>query len=79
MQNQDLLSHPNVIFTPHIAFNSVEAVERINSKTIENIRAYLAGRPVNVITSADAPCSGRGSAVAPVATLSSQPADQEIR
>jgi len=49
MRNQQLLSRSNVIFTPHIAFNSVEAIERINLCTVENIRAYAKGKPVNVV------------------------------
>jgi phosphoglycerate dehydrogenase-like enzyme len=49
MHNAELIGRPNVVFTPHIAFNSIEAVERINRTTIENINAFLAGRPVNVV------------------------------
>ena len=47
-RNERLLSQPNVVFTPHIAFNSVEAVERMLMMTVENIRAFLAGKPINV-------------------------------
>ncbi len=43
MHNSDLLAHPNVVFTPHIAYNSVEAIERINHATSENIRTFIAG------------------------------------
>ena len=49
MHNSTLLSHPNVIGTPHIAFNSYEALERINRTTIDNINAFLAGEPRNVV------------------------------
>ena len=49
MYNADLIGRPNVVFTPHIAFNSVEAVKRINQTTLDNINAFLAGRPVNVV------------------------------
>jgi D-lactate dehydrogenase len=49
MYNANLIGRPNVVFTPHIAFNSVEAVKRINQTTIENINAFLAGQPVNVV------------------------------
>jgi len=45
MQNSELLAHANVVFTPHIAFNSVEAIGRIHRATVENIRAFLAGTP----------------------------------
>jgi D-lactate dehydrogenase len=49
MHNSALLSHPNVVFTPHIAFNSVEAIERINRATADNINAFIAGSPRNVV------------------------------
>ena len=43
MRNRRLLAHPNVFFTPHVGFNSVEAIERINIGTVENIRNFIAG------------------------------------
>jgi len=49
--NEGLLSQPNVIFTPHIAFNSAEAVQRIDNVTLENIRGFVRGEPVNVVKS----------------------------
>lgn len=49
MSNGTLITRPDVFFTPHIAFNSVQAVERINRTTVENIQAFLTGRPVNVV------------------------------
>jgi D-lactate dehydrogenase len=49
-RNEALLARPDVTFTPHVAFNSVEAVERIDHVTIENICAFVAGRPINTIT-----------------------------
>ena len=49
-QNEALLARPDVVFTPHVAFNSVEAVERIDRVTIENIRAFAAGTPINTIS-----------------------------
>ncbi len=47
MRNSELISRPNVVFTPHVAFNSVEAVERINQTTLENITSFLAGQVLN--------------------------------
>jgi D-lactate dehydrogenase len=44
-----LLQRENVVFTPHIAFNSREALERILDTTIANVRAFLAGQPQNVV------------------------------
>ena len=44
IRNRQLLAHENVFFTPHVGFNSVEAIERINLGTVENIRNFIAGR-----------------------------------
>jgi D-lactate dehydrogenase len=38
---QRLLQHPNVIFTPHNAFNSHEAVERKSAMTVEQLVHFL--------------------------------------
>lgn len=47
--NNILIDHPRVIITPHNAFNSTEAIERIFSATIDNIKAFAAGHPTNVV------------------------------
>jgi D-lactate dehydrogenase len=39
----------NVVLTPHIAFNSREAVRRILDTTVENIQGLLGGRAQNVV------------------------------
>ena len=44
-----VLSRSNVVFTPHVAFNSVEAVERVKEVTVENIVGFAAGRNVNIV------------------------------
>lgn len=44
-----LLRMPQVIVTPHSAFNTREAVGRIAATTVENIQAFLDGRPRNVV------------------------------
>ena len=49
LRNHVLTKHERVIITPHIAFNSREAVERILQTTLENISAYLAQAPNNVV------------------------------
>lgn len=49
MRNQRLLNRTDVVFTPHVAFNSVEAVERINALTVANIDAFLSGAPINLL------------------------------
>ncbi|MEM4348688.1 MAG: hydroxyacid dehydrogenase [Candidatus Anstonellaceae archaeon] len=49
--NHILLNRPNVIVTPHNAFNSKEALQRILDTTAENILSFLNGRPQNVVYS----------------------------
>jgi D-lactate dehydrogenase len=44
-----LLRLKNVIITPHCAFNSKESLERLVNGTIENIKAFSAGKPQNII------------------------------
>ena len=44
-----LLTAPNLIITPHIAWAPREARERLMNTAGENLRAYLAGDPVNVV------------------------------
>ena len=46
-----LLSKDNVVFTPHIAFYSKEALERILETTVENIAAFVSMKPQNVVQS----------------------------
>ncbi len=40
---------PNVIVTNHNAFNTVEAIGRINQTTVDNVTAFATGKPVNVV------------------------------
>jgi len=44
-----LLRKDNVVFTPHIAFYSQEALERILETTTQNIINFLSGKPQNVV------------------------------
>ncbi len=44
-----LLSKENVVFTPHIAFYSTEALERIIETAVENISAFLSGKLQNTV------------------------------
>jgi len=50
LENHYLINHPRVIVTPHIAFNTAEAVTRILDTTIENIKAFSSGSPTNVVS-----------------------------
>ncbi|MDQ2688492.1 MAG: hydroxyacid dehydrogenase [Armatimonadota bacterium] len=49
LRNMTLLRRPDLVITPHIAFDSTEAVERILDTTVANIRAFRAGTPQNVV------------------------------
>ena len=44
-----LLDMPNVIITPHVAFNSIEAKKEITDTTTDNILKAFAGEPQNQV------------------------------
>lgn len=44
-----LIDMPNVIVTPHIAFNTIEAKREITDITIQNIQSYVRGELENVV------------------------------
>jgi len=44
-----LLSAPNAVITPHMAWASVESRTRLMHIVAENVRAFLAGSPQNVV------------------------------
>jgi D-lactate dehydrogenase len=50
--NHSLLNRDNIVITPHIAFNSLEAVRRILTTTVDNAQAFLHGQPQNLVTRA---------------------------
>lgn len=45
-----LLTAKNCIITPHISWASRESRGRLMDTAVENLRAFLAGKPVNVVT-----------------------------
>lgn len=45
-----LLGAPNMFFTPHIAWATREARERLLAIAAENIRAFQSGKPINVVS-----------------------------
>lgn len=49
LQNHYLIDHPRVFITPHIAFNTDEALMRILDVTIANIMSVQAGTPTNIV------------------------------
>ncbi len=50
LQNHALIDLPNVIITPHNAFNTNEALRRILETSVTNIKAFLSGAPINLIS-----------------------------
>jgi D-lactate dehydrogenase len=50
LKNHILLHRENVVITPHIAFDSKEALQRILETTASNIVSFLSGTPVNLIS-----------------------------
>jgi D-lactate dehydrogenase len=49
LRNHLLVTQQNVIITPHNAFNSAEAVREIFLTTIDNIKGWLVGKPINAV------------------------------
>lgn len=49
LENHMLLNNPKVIITPHNGFNSKEALQRIMSTTLENIKGCCNGQMQNVV------------------------------
>jgi len=45
-----LLAAKNCLLTPHIAWTTVEARSRLMNFVAENIREFVAGKPINVLT-----------------------------
>lgn len=50
LANHYLIDHPRVLITPHIAFNTQEAIERILVTTVENINSFRLGNPQHIVT-----------------------------
>ena len=48
-KNNPLLNAKNCIITPHIAWASKEARQRLMKTTVENLEAYISGAPKNVV------------------------------
>ena len=47
--NNPLLTAKNCILTPHISWAPRESRQRIMDCTVDNVRAYLQGAPINVV------------------------------
>jgi D-lactate dehydrogenase len=49
LADHELMHMENVIITPHNAFQTTQAIERILDTTVENIQNYIAGKPINLV------------------------------
>ncbi len=49
LENHVLMHYENVVITPHNAFNSREALQRIIDTTLENIKAFEKGKMINEV------------------------------
>lgn len=49
LPDDPLLSAKNCVITPHIAWTSRESRQRLMDTTIENVKAFMSGAPVNVV------------------------------
>ncbi|MBZ1348946.1 MAG: hydroxyacid dehydrogenase [Candidatus Liptonbacteria bacterium] len=49
LQNNILVDMDNAIITPHMAFNSKEALHRILNTTVQNIKSLVEGKPQNLV------------------------------
>ncbi|MEK6857224.1 MAG: NAD(P)-dependent oxidoreductase, partial [Nanoarchaeota archaeon] len=49
LEEHMLLEHDNVLITPHNAFNSKEAIQRILDTTLENVKGFVNKKAVNLV------------------------------
>lgn len=48
-EDNPLLRAPNCLITPHISWASRESRERLMTIAVDNLRAYLSGKPIHVV------------------------------
>jgi len=48
----EILNHPAFILTPHVAWASEEAIQALADQLLDNIAAFVAGKPRNIVNSA---------------------------
>jgi D-lactate dehydrogenase len=49
LEGHMLVNHPNVLVTPHNAFNSTEALHKIVETTHQNLTGFMNNMPLNVV------------------------------
>ena len=49
LQNHVLMDMPNVLITPHNAFNTIEAEQRIIQTTVDNLYRFMENNPQNLV------------------------------
>lgn len=49
LADNPLLREPNAFITPHVAWATVDARKRLITIAVENIKAFIEGKPVNVV------------------------------
>ena len=49
LPDNPLLGARNCILTPHMAWSATEARQRLMDVCVENVKAYMAGQPINVV------------------------------
>ncbi len=49
LADHELMQMDNVVVTPHNAFNTQEAMERIFNTSILNIQSFVQGKPINLV------------------------------
>ena len=50
LKDYEIFKMDNVVFTPHNAFNSREAIRRIIDTTLDNIVAFTKKKPKNIVS-----------------------------
>lgn len=50
LPDDPLLHHPRVVVSPHVAWGTEDAVQRLLDLSIANVEAFVAGSPLNVVS-----------------------------
>ncbi len=49
LPDEPLLSHPKVLVSPHVAWGTDDAIQRLLDLSIGNVEAFVAGKPINLV------------------------------